>query len=138
MKAEHLNLLSLAKKGRLLELGEEPVGAACRAGHARLILVAQDAAEHSFRRAQHFSSYSKCPVLRLSCSKDELGACFGRANCAMAALTDAPFAWRFASALPAGEVDAEILAQLQAGAEKVQKLRAEAKAHKRNLRNGKK
>ena len=138
MKAENLNLLSLARKGRLLEVGEEPVGSACRAGHAKLILVAQDAADHSFRRAQHFSLYSRCPVLRLSCTKQELGACVGRASCAMAALTDAPLAFRFAGTLPAEEVEPEILTQLQSGAEKAQKLRREAQAHKRNLRNGKK
>ena len=39
-----LNLLSLARKGGNIQLGEENVGAASRAGQARLIVVASDAA----------------------------------------------------------------------------------------------
>ena len=39
-----LHLLGLAKKAGRLEIGEEPVGALCRALHARLILLASDAA----------------------------------------------------------------------------------------------
>ena len=38
-----LNYLSLARKAGKLELGEEPVGAAARAQHARLVMVATDA-----------------------------------------------------------------------------------------------
>ena len=38
-----LNYLALAKKGRLVELGEEPVGAITRAIKGRLVIVASDA-----------------------------------------------------------------------------------------------
>lgn len=34
-----LRLLGLARRARLLEIGEEPVGIACRGGRAKLLLV---------------------------------------------------------------------------------------------------
>ena len=39
-----LSMIGLAKKAGLVEIGEEPVGSAARAKHARVILVAGDAA----------------------------------------------------------------------------------------------
>ena len=45
MDAKVLNYLALAKKGRLVELGEEPVGAVARAMKAHLIIVAGDASD---------------------------------------------------------------------------------------------
>ena len=47
-----LGYLSLARKGGLAELGEEPVGAIARAGKAYVILVASDASDHTWRRAK--------------------------------------------------------------------------------------
>ena len=44
-----LNYLSLARKAGKAELGEEPVGAMARTGKAYLILVAQDASDHTWR-----------------------------------------------------------------------------------------
>ena len=49
-----LHLLGLARKAGRLEIGEEPVGAACRARHARLLLLACDAAPNTRRRCAHF------------------------------------------------------------------------------------
>ena len=49
-----LHLLGVARKARLLEIGEEPVGAVCRARHAKLVLLAQDAAPNTRRRCAHF------------------------------------------------------------------------------------
>ena len=45
-----LNLIGLAKKAGKLEVGEEPVGAAARSKHARLILIASDAPRAPLRR----------------------------------------------------------------------------------------
>ena len=45
-----LHLIGLAKKAGKLEIGEEPVGAACRARQAKLVLLAADAAPNTFRR----------------------------------------------------------------------------------------
>ena len=68
-----LRLLGLARRARLLQIGEEPVGIACRSGKARLLLVARDAGDHTFRRARSFVSGSKCPYVCVPFTKDELG-----------------------------------------------------------------
>lgn len=48
---EHiLSMIGLAKKAGRVEIGEEPVGSAARSRHARVILVASDAAASSVRR----------------------------------------------------------------------------------------
>ena len=54
-----LNLLSLARKGGNIQLGEENVGAASRAGQARLIVVASDAADNTYGRVKTFSHAGK-------------------------------------------------------------------------------
>ena len=84
MNAKAMGYLSLARRGRLLEAGEEPVGAVCRAGHARLVVVAGDASDHCVRRVQSFVSGTNQPWLTVSCTKEELGAAIGRSACAMA------------------------------------------------------
>ena len=61
-----LNLIGLAKKAGKLEVGEEPVGAAARSKHARLILIASDAADNTRRRARHFGDVDRlCGGIRL-------------------------------------------------------------------------
>ena len=83
-----LHLLGLAKKGGKLEIGEEPVGAVCRSRHARLLLLASDAAPNTCRRAAHFGEVGNVLWLQLPHTKDELGWQFGRKSCAMVAVTD--------------------------------------------------
>ena len=58
-----LNLIGLAKKAGQVAIGEEPVGAAARAKDARVILVAQDAAPGSVRRAMSFGQTGACLCL---------------------------------------------------------------------------
>ena len=87
-----LHLLGLAKKAGRLEIGEEPVGALCRARHARLILLASDAAPNTRRRCAHFGEIGNVLWLELPATKAELGFCLGRTSCAMLALSDAGFA----------------------------------------------
>ena len=60
-----LHLLGLAKKAGRLEIGEEPVGALCRARHARLILLASDAAPNTRRRCAHFGEIGNVLWLEL-------------------------------------------------------------------------
>ena len=81
-----LHLLGLAKKAGRLEIGEEPVGALCRARHARLILLASDAAPNTRRRCAHFGEIGNVLWLELPATKAELGFCLGRTSCAMLAL----------------------------------------------------
>ena len=83
MDSKVLNYLALAKKGRLVELGEEPVGAVARAGKAYLILVAGDASDHTWRRAKSFAAGTDQQCIRLDCTKEEMGFVVGRQSLAI-------------------------------------------------------
>ena len=138
METKALNYLSLARKAGKAELGEEPVGGAARAGKAYLILVSQDASDHTWRRAKSFAAGTEQQVLRVKATKDELGQAIGRQSLAIAAVTDAAMALAMVESLGAPEKYAKELAVLT---EKVQRLKQrakEAKAHQRNVRKGKK
>ena len=87
-----LHMLGLARKAGRLEIGEEPVGAACRARQAKLVLLACDAASNTFRRAAHFGEAGNVLWLEVPFTKAELGFALGRGSCAMLALTDVGFA----------------------------------------------
>ena len=136
MDNKALNYLSLARKGGLAELGEEPVGAAARAGKAYVILVASDASDHTWRRAKSFAAGTDQQCVRLECSKDEMGFAVGRTSLAIAAITDVQLALALVKALP--KADPQVLEVLTAKAAKAKKRQAEAKAHQRNVRKGKK
>ena len=63
---EHiLSLIGLAKKAGRVEIGEEPVGSAARSKKARVILIAEDAAAASVRRAKAFADAGSCLYLTI-------------------------------------------------------------------------
>ena len=132
-----LEYLAIARKARLLEAGEEPVGAAARAGKACLIVVASDASDHTWRRAQSFAAGTDQQSVRLPYTKAELGQAAGRQELAVAAVTDPAMALAALEAVNDSRFDASA-AVLREKAERMRKRRAEAKAHQRNLRRGKK
>lgn len=133
-----LNYLGLARKAGLAELGEEPVGGAARALHARLVIVASDASDHTWRRAMSFVAGTKQQVLRVPFTKDQLGFAIGRQELAIAAFTDAALAASFVKALPQTEKTAQVLEALNEKARQVKQRQKEAKAHQKNVRMGKK
>ena len=133
-----LNYLALAKKGRLVELGEEPVGAITRAVKGRLVVVASDASDHTWRRAKSFVAGTEQQCIRVPFTKEELGFVVGRTSLAIAAFTDAALALAFVKALPNAEKFAEVEQALDIKAKKLRQRRDEAKAHQRNIRKGKK
>ena len=136
MDNKALNYLSLARKGGLAELGEEPVGAAARAGKAYVILVASDASDHTWRRAKSYAAGTEQQCVRLEATKDEMGLVVGRTSLAIAAITDVQLALALVKAMP--KADPKALEVLTAKAAKAKKRQMEAKAHQRNLRKGKK
>ena len=131
-----LNYLALARKGGRVELGEEPVGAAARAGKAYLMVVASDAGDHTWRRAKSFAAGTEQQCIRVAFTKDELGFAIGRTSLAMAAFTDVALALAFAKALE--KVDPAVLEALENKAKRLKSRQQEAKAHQRNVRKGKK
>ena len=136
MDNKALNYLSLARKGGLAELGEEPVGAAARAGKAYVILVASDASDHTWRRAKSYAAGTEQQCVRLDATKDEMGVVVGRTSLAIAAITDVQLALALVKAMT--KADPKALEVLTAKAAKAKKRQAEAKAHQRNIRKGKK
>lgn len=133
-----LSLLGIARKAGRLEVGEEPVGAACRAKTARLVLLAADSADNTVRRATHFSEAGKVPWLKTPYTKAQLGLALGRATCAMLAVTDpglaASLAERLAQADPEG--CGETAQSLREQAERFQARQDERRRHEKNLRRG--
>ena len=134
-----LHLLGLAKKAGRLEIGEEPVGAVCRARQARLVLLAADAASNTRRRAAHFGEAGGVLWLELPFEKSELGFLLGRTSCAMLALTDAGFAAAVAEKLAARDPEryGPAAGQLKEKADRVLQRQKEQRRHEKNLQRGK-
>ena len=132
-----LHYLSLARKAGKAELGEEPVGAAARALHAHLILIASDASDHTWRRAKSYVAGTRQQCLRLACTKEEMGFAIGRTSLAMAAITDAALALALVQTLPEEKCRTALSVLTETVTRQKQRL-AEQKAHKRNIRKGKK
>ena len=120
----------------MAELGEEPGGAAARAGKAHLILVAKDASDHTWRRSLSFAAGTEQQCVRLPYTKDEMGFCIGRTSLAIAAVTDPALALALLSSLP--DAPAKAVEALTAKTDRLKKRKAEAKAHEKNVRKGKK
>ena len=133
-----LNYLSLARKAGFAELGEEPVGAIARTGKAYLIAVASDASDHTWRRAKSFAAGTEQQCVRIPATKDAMGMAIGRQELAIAAITDPSLALAMVEALSEPNKYAAVLEVLSSKAAKAKKRQAEAKAHKRNVRKGKK
>ena len=133
-----LGLLSISRKGGNLTVGEEQVGAIARAGRARLMLLASDASDHTVRRAKSFVAGTPQPLVQLAFTKDELGEALGVSSCAVAAITDVRLAQAFVKTLGEPEKYAELLKNLDVRVQRVEKRREEEKAHRYNVRHGKK
>ena len=133
-----LNYLALAKRGRMVELGEEPVGAITRTGKGYLVVVAKDASDHTWRRAKSFVAGTDQQCLSVPFTKEELGFVVGRTSLAIAAFTDVSLALAFVKALPDQEKVKKEAEFLEAKSKKMRQRKKEADAHKKNVRFGKK
>ena len=83
-----LSLLGLALRGGRLVVGEEPVEGIVRARDARVLLLARDASDNTFRRCRHFADVGQCLWVTVPFTKDELGSAVGRSSVAIMAVTD--------------------------------------------------
>jgi len=133
-----LGLLSISRKGGNIVLGEEQVGAQARASRARLVILASDAGGHTVRRAKSFVAGTAQPLITIPYTKDELGDALGTTSCAIAAITDVRLAQAFVKTLDEPEKYAQLLQDLDVRVKRVEQRRAEEKAHRRNVRFGKK
>jgi len=129
--------MALARKAGRIELGEEPVGSAARAGKACLVAVAADAGDHTWRRAKSFVAGTNQVAVKIPFSKDAVGMAIGRTSLAIAAFTDPAMALAFLKALPQQETYSEALQALESRTQRVRQRQQEAKAHEKNKRVGK-
>ena len=132
-----LNYVGLARKAGLIELGEEPVGAVARARKARLVVVAQNATDHTWRRAKSFVAGSEQICLKIPYTKDQLGQAVGRTELALAAFTDPALALAFCKALENPERYQTEIESLEKLSTRIRQRKKEADAHKRNKKMGK-
>ena len=134
-----LSLLGLALRGGRLAVGEEPVEAAARAKHARLLLLASDAADNTYRRTKHFAEAGNCIWLTIPFTKAEMGQAVGRSAVAIVAVTDIGLAAAVAHRLEALDEKkfGETAARLDVKAKRAEARRAEQRAHEKNVRTGK-
>ena len=133
-----LFLLGLALRGGRLVIGEEPVEGIVRARDARILLLARDASDNTFRRCRHFAEVGQCLWITVPFTKDELGDALGCNACAMAVFTDVALALVFLKALDEPEHYAQLIQTLETQVERVKKRRSDEKAHQKNIRQGKK
>ena len=135
----NLRLLGIAKKGGMLEIGEEPVRTATRAGKAKLIISACDAADSSKRHAAEYAKTAGIHHIKTPYTKFELSSVCGKGLPGMIAIMNTGIAAKFVASLAAdspqeyGEA-AELLA-LKAQKELLR--RRESQVHNRNIRTGK-
>ncbi len=117
-----LGTLGLCKRAGRLEAGEEPAGTACQRRKCRLLLVAEDAAENTVRRAEHLAGTGGCLCAQVPYSKEVLGQALGRSPCALLAVTDAGLAGTLLRRLAASDPDrwAEAAEAMEQKAEKIQ------------------
>ena len=137
-----LSLLGLALRGGRLAVGEEPTALAAKAGQARLILLASDAAGNTLRRAEHLAEEGHCLRLTLPFSKAELGGALGRGTAAVAALTDTGLAAAVTERLAAldpgryGEISARMDLKRRRAKERQTAPRRRVKADRPKPRSG--
>lgn len=134
-----LRYFGIARKAGYLELGEEDTGAAVRAGKAKVVLLAADASDNAKSRAEGFVHGRNTLLLRVPCSKEEISAATGKGGCSMAAVTDIGLAESMVAALAETDSAAYGAAaqELEARRRKAMQRRAEADAHARNRKTGK-
>jgi ribosomal protein L7Ae-like RNA K-turn-binding protein len=133
-----ISLICLAKKAGRLEIGEEPVGAACRSREAKVVLLASDAAANTARRAAHFGEAGKVLWLPVPLTKTELGQAVGRASCAMMAVTDVGLAAALVKKLAASDPGTygPAAERLSGKAAKALQRQREQQTHKKNIQHG--
>ena len=136
MDNKALNYMALARKAGRIELGEEPVGSAARAQHARLVIVASDASDHTWRRAKSFVAGTQQQCVKVPFNKDQLGQAIGRTELAIAAFTDPALALAFVKALGNPEKYADVLENLDKRTQRIRQHQKEEKAHQRNKAMG--
>lgn len=107
---EILRLMGLALRARGLVAGEEVVAEAVSAHRARLLLVAEDAAGSTLRRAEKHAA-GRLPLMTVPAGKETIGSALGKGSCAVAAVLESGFAARIGTLLAERNPDYRAMAE---------------------------
>ena len=134
-----LGYFGIGRKAGCLEIGEEDTGMAVRGGKAKAVFLAADASVNAEKRAQVFIYGRNVILLRVPYTKEEISQATGKGGCSMVTVTDVGFANSMISALAETDPEkyGEAAQEIAARKNKADKRKAEAKAHERNRKNGK-
>ena len=133
-----LNYLGIMRKAGACAVGETDCGAACRAGKAKLLLLAADASDNARSRAKGFVYGRKIPLVILPYTKMELAGKLGRGAVSMIAVNDLGLAVALIKALAENDrTHDETVAVLEEKLEQANKRKPEKQAHERNKKFGK-
>jgi ribosomal protein L7Ae-like RNA K-turn-binding protein len=134
-----LHLVSIARKAGKLEVGEEPTAAAARARQAKLILVAKDATDNTYRRVRHFGEAGNVTWVSTPYTKAELGGAIGRSAVAMLAVMDMGLAAAMVRGLAQDDPEkfTVTMERMNAKAEKALRRQQEKRQHEKNVKSGK-
>lgn len=87
-------LLGFARRAGKLTFGSDAVLKDVMTGKALAALLSSDASARTVRTVRRACEETKTPCLQTGLDKQRLGACIGRGDTAVAAVTDASFAKR--------------------------------------------
>lgn len=134
-----LNYIGIMRKAGACAVGETDSGAACRAGKAKLLLVASDASENARHRAAGFVYGRGIPLVTLPYGKADLAGILGRGATSMLAVTDLGLADAVMKPLAASDEAAygAVSAQLTEKLQKERSRKSEQQRHEQNKRFGK-
>ena len=140
MSERLLNMLGLMRKAGAIAIGEVNTVGACRAGKAKVLLLAADASDNARSRAEGFTRGRSTVTVRLPFTKEDISAHVGVNGCSMAAVTDIGFADAVAKKLAALDPEKFTGAaeRMAIKAQRARERKLEQLAHEKNVRAGKK
>jgi len=128
MTEQVLGFLGLMRRAGALAVGAEDAFDAARENKARVLLMAGDVAKNTVS-AMHNAAAQKeagIPLVKLDCTKRELGSALGVRECAALAVLDTGFALALCKKLE----QTELIADLEARLEREKKRKAKKEARK--------
>ena len=135
-----LRMLGLARRGGNLAIGEDPVTEALKERKARVVFLAEDAAENTADRAARLTAGTNAMLLTLPYDKGQVGASLGRESCAVLAVTDAGLAAAVVKKLAAEDSEryAAAAQQLEEKAQRTQRRKRAKAQEKKQAQAGRK
>ena len=128
MTEQVLGFLGLMRRAGALAVGAEDAFDAARENKARVLLMAGDVAKNTVSAMQNAAAQREegIPVVKLDCTKRELGAAVGVRECAALAVLDTGFALALCKKLEL----ADLIPVLEARLEREKKRKAKKEARK--------